>query len=339
MKTAFFGVKLWEEEYLREQIVKRDLNIAPIFITEILTPDKLPSDFTAEIVSVFVDSLVGKTVIDSFPNLKFLALRSTGFDHVDLTAARARQVVVSNVPSYGENTVAEQVFALLLSLSRKIFQAYDQIKETGSFKVENLQGFDLKGKTIGVVGTGRIGRHSIAIAKGFGMRVVAYDPLPNQNLANELGFEYLLFETLLSQSDIITIHVPYLKETHHLFGQETFAKMKKGAYLINTARGAVVQTTALVAALQSGQLGGAGLDVLEEEGVIKDELDFIAHGRAEGHDLKTILANHVLVDMPNVVITPHNAFNTREALQRILDTTLDNIVAFLAGAPVNLVKQ
>lgn len=339
MKTVFFGVKLWEEEYLREQIVKRDLSIAPIFITEILTPDKLPSDFTAEIVSVFVDSLVDKTVIDSFPNLKFLALRSTGFDHVDLIAARARRIVVSNVPSYGENTVAEQAFALLLSLSRKIFQAYDQIKETGSFKVENLQGFDLKGKTIGVVGTGRIGRHSIAIAKGFGMRVVAYDPFPNQKLTSELGFEYLLFETLLGQSDIVTIHVPYLKETHHLFNQETFAKMKKGSYLINTARGAVVQTTALVAALESGQLGGAGLDVLEEEGVIKDELDFIAHGRAEGHDLKTILANHVLIDMPNVVITPHNAFNTREALQRILDTTLDNMSAFLAGNPVNLVKQ
>src|SRR3989344_550270 len=339
MKTAFFGIKLWEKEYLCERVANRKLEIESAFITEILTPDKLPADCTAEIVSVFVDSLIDKTVIDIFPNLKFLALRSTGFDHVDLASARARQVAVSNVPSYGENTVAEQAFALLLSLSRKIFQAYDQIKETGSFKVEDLQGFDLKGKTIGVIGTGRIGRHSIWIAKGFGMSVVAYDPLPNPALASELGFEYSSFDEVLEQSDVITIHVPYLSATHHLFNQESFRKMKKGAYLINTARGAVVDTQALVAALKTGQLGGVGLDVLEEEGVIKDELDFIAHGRVEGHDLKTVIANHALIDMPNVVITPHNAFNTREALQRILDTTLDNIAAFITGQPINIVKQ
>ncbi len=338
MKTAFFGVKLWEEEYLKEKIAARQLAIEPVFVKEILTPEKLPADRTAEIVSIFVDSKIDAVVLEALPNTKMLALRSTGYDNVETNVAQAKNIVVSNVPSYGENTVAEQAFALLLCLSRKIFQAYDQIKESGNFTVENLQGFDLKGKTIGVVGTGRIGRHSIQIAKGFGMTVIGYDPFPNKQLAIELGFDYLPFDELLSQSDIVTIHVPYSKNTHHLFNANSFSRAKKGFYLINTSRGPVVETTALVTALKSGQVGGAGLDVLEEEGVIRDELDFIAHGRSEGHDLKTILANHVLIDLPNVVITPHNAFNTREALQRILDTTLDNIAAFLAQTPINLVK-
>lgn len=339
MKITFFGTKLWEQEYLQQKIAERALAVESSFVTDIVTPDKLPQDTSVEIACVFVDSVVSKPVIDVLPNLKFIPTRSTGFDHIDLATAATKNISVSNVPSYGENTVAEQAFALLLSVSRKIYLAYDQIRETGSFKFDALQGFDLKGKTIGVIGTGRIGRYSVKIAKGFDMRVVAYDLHPNQDLAKEFGFEYMSLEDVLRASDVVTIHVPYMPETHHLFNEKTFPLMKKNAVLINTSRGPVVDTQALVMALKNEQIGGAGLDVLEEEGVIKDELDFIVHGHPEGHDLKTILANHVLFDMPNVVITPHNAFNTREALQRILDTTLDNIEAFLKGSPINVVKK
>ncbi len=338
MKIVFFGTKLWEEEYLRKKIQEQNIALDAIFEKSILSKEHMPSDVNFEIACVFVDSSVSRDVITALPNLKFIPTRSTGYDHIDLAAASERSIVVSTVPSYGENTVAEQAFGLLLSISRKIYQGYDQIRETGSFSFEALQGFDLKGKTIGVVGTGRIGWHSIKIAKGFDMNVIAYDPHPNEKLATDLGFVYKSFEDVLRESDVVTLHVPYMKETHHLINTQTLGLMKKSAVIINTSRGPVIDTEALVLALKAGQLGGAGLDVLEEEGVIKDELDFIAHGHPEEHNLKTILANHILFDMPNVIITPHNAFNTREALERILDTTVENIKAYLAGAPINLAK-
>lgn len=338
MKIVFFGTKLWEEEYLRKKFQEQNIALDAIFEKSILSKEHIPSDVNFEIACVFVDSSVSRDVITALPNLKFIPTRSTGYDHIDLAAASERSIVVSTVPSYGENTVAEQAFGLLLSISRKIYQGYDQIRETGSFSFEALQGFDLKGKTIGVIGTGRIGWHSIKIAKGFDMNVIAYDPHPNEKLATDLGFVYKSLEDVLRESDVVTLHVPYMKETHHLINTQTLGLMKKSAVIINTSRGPVIDTEALVLALKAGQLGGAGLDVLEEEGVIKDELDFIAHGHPEEHNLKTILANHILFDMPNVIITPHNAFNTREALERILDTTVENIKAYLVGAPINLAK-
>lgn len=170
------------------------------------------------------------------------------------------------------------------------------------------------------------------------MNVVASDPRPDAAFAREAGFRYLPFEELLSVSDIVTLHVPYMKETHYLMNKKTFALMKKGAYLINTSRGGVVETEALVEALTSKQLQGAALDVLEEEGVVKDELDFLINGHPEEHNLKTVLADHVLMNMPNVIITPHNAFNSWGALRRILDTTIGNITSFINGKPANIVK-
>jgi len=339
MKATFFGCKLWEEEYLRAKLASAGVDIEPTFTKDLLNKDTLPEARDIELACVFVDSNVDGVVIAALPNLKYIVTRSTGFDHIDLAAAKARNIVVSSVPSYGENTVAEQAFALLLSVSRKLYRAIDQIRETGSFSFNDLQGFDLKDKTIGVVGTGRIGRHSIRIAQGFGMKVVAYDPMPNAQLEQDLKFQYLPFEELLRVSDVVTIHVPYLPQTHHLFNEAVFAKMKQGSVLINTARGQIVDTQALLVALTSGHLWGAGLDVLEEEGIEKDELNFIVHGDASGHDLKTILANHVLIDLPNVVITPHNAFNTKEALTRILDTTIEDIAGCVSGKPVNLVNS
>src|SRR3989344_264624 len=337
MKIGFFGTKPWEKEYIEK--LKGKMPGADLWFTEeILSDDHLPKETDFEAISVFVDSAVTKNVLEKFPNLKFIATRSTGYDHIDVAVAKAKGIVISSVPSYGENTVAEMAFGLLLTLSRRIYEAYDRIREKGDWSVEGLQGFDLKGKTIGVVCTGRIGKHSIAIAKGFGMNVVGFDAYPNEKLAKEFGFKYLPLDELLAVSDIVTLHVPFLPETDHLMNKERISKMKKGAILINTSRGAVVETAALVEALKSGHLGGAGLDVLEEEGVVKDEMDFLVSGKSEGHDWKTIIANHVLIDMPNVVITPHNAFNTKEAIERILDTTVDDIAGYLSGKVINQVK-
>ncbi len=335
MKIQFFELEGWEKDV----ISKANLGGEVVFVDGPLDETRLPADNSAEVISTFVDSTIGESVLAHFPNLKLIATRSTGYDHIDLSACNSRGVLVVNVPSYGEDTVAEYTFALLLSLTRKIFESYDRIRETGSFSLLGLRGVDLKGKTLGVVGTGRIGKNVIEIAKGFNLNVVAFDKFPDQAYADKMGYKYLSLDEVLSQSDILTLHVPYLPENHHLLNESAFAKMKSGAYLINTARGGLIDTTALVKGLKEGKLAGAGLDVLEEEGVIKDELNFLTSPTHPGdHDLKIVLQNHLLVDMPNVIVTPHNAFNTWEALGRILQTTLDNIQGFVAGEPKNVVK-
>ncbi len=310
-----------------------------IFVEGPLTKDHIPPQAAdAEIVSVFINSVVDKQVLDAFPKLKLIAARSTGFDHIDTEACKKRGVLAANVPSYGEHTVAEFTFALLLSLSRKIHQAYDQVRETGNFSSEGLRGFDLNGKTIGVVGAGRIGRNVVRIARGFDMRILAYDTHADEEFAKRQDFRYVPLDELFEASDIITLHVPYTNSTHHLINAQSIGRMKKGAYLINTSRGSVVETEALVRALKDGRLGGAALDVLEEEGAYQDEAAFLASGPAEPEELRTLLANHVLIDMPNVIVTPHNAYNSWEGVRRILHATSANISSFIAGRPRNIIS-
>jgi D-lactate dehydrogenase len=337
MHISFFSTKPWEKEHLEKVLGEKMPGTALSFTEEKLDAEHIPIDGSAEVISVFIDAKIDTAVLTHFPNLKLIATRSTGYDHIDLAACAARGVVVSSVPSYGENTVAEFAFALILSLSRKIHQAYSQVRETGSFSFEALQGFDLAGKTLGVIGTGRIGMHTTRMGKGFGMKVVAFDLHPDEKKATDNGFTYVDLDTLLKEADVVSLHVPETTETHHLLSAEKLALMKSTALLINTSRGGIVDTEALARALKEGKLGGAGLDVLEEEGVIRDEADFLFRGHPEGHNLKTIIANHVLIDLPNVIITPHNAFNTREALERILDTTVQNVSAFVSGTPQNVV--
>ncbi len=332
MKIAFFEIENWEAEYIKRQVESDKGQVDLFFSKEKLNKDNYPPQVDFDAISVFVGSKIDEPVLAALPNLKLITTRSTGFDHIDLAAAKAKNIKIGYVPGYGDNTVAEFVFGLILTLSRKIFEGVDRLKETGKFSYDGLRGFDLNGKTIGVVGTGRIGRFVIKIAQGFGMNVVAYDAFPNEQLAQEMNFKYAPFDELLASSDVITLHVPYLESTHHLINSQNISKIKKGALLINTSRGPVVETAALVKALNDGILGGAGLDVLEEEGVIQDERQLLLYGHPEEHDLKTVLANHVLIDMPNVIITPHNAFNTTEALQRILDTDIENIKNFLEKA-------
>jgi len=335
----FFELEPWEKEYLN----KKNSGLEAEFIDGILdenfnpNPDANPYSDT-KAISIFVDSKITDKVLDKFPHLKLITTRSTGFDHIDLDLCKKRGVQVANVPSYGEDTVAEFAFALILTLSRKIYESYDRIRETGSFSLEGMRGFDLKGKILGVIGTGRIGKNVIEIAKGFNMEIVAHDKFPDMAYAEKMNYKYLSLEDVLRLADIVTLHVPYTAENHHLINEGSLALMKSGVYLINTARGALVETDALFKALKAKVIAGAALDVLEEEGVVKDELNFLSRENIDdSHDLKTVLQNHALVDMPNVIVTPHNAFNTWEAMKRILDTTIENAVSYFNGVPKNLV--
>lgn len=333
MKIGFFELDGWEEKIIREKFADHELR----FSNEKITTQSLPTQFDFDIISTFVNSQITSDVVAKFPNLKLISTRSTGFDHIDVPACTAKGIKVSYVPGYGDNTVAEFAFGLILSLTRKMYQGIDRIKQAESFSFVGLRGIDLKGKTIAVLGTGRIGKESIKIAKGFGMNVVAYDPFPNAEAAATLGFTYLSLEDALKSADIITIHAPLNDQTKHLINKNNIKFIKRGAYLVNTARGGIVETDALVWALMDGTLAGAGLDVLEEEGDVKDEMKFLGNSEMQAERVRTMLENHALMKMSNVLITPHNAFNTQEALERILNTTMENISGFLAGTPKNLV--
>jgi D-lactate dehydrogenase len=321
MKAAFFEIKDWEVEYIKSKLP----NFALEFFPTVLDVKNLPSTRDFEIISIFTGSKIDKEILAQFPNLKMIASRTTGVDHIDQEAAKASNVLVKNVPTYGENTVAEFSFALLLSLSRKILESANRVRNKGSFTFEGLEGFDLAGKTIGVVGTGHIGQHVIKIANGFGMNVLGFDAVPNRVLETQLNFHYTDFESLLKNSDVITLHVPYLPTTHHLINMNNINLIKKGAILINTARGSIVETQSLVKALSDGILAGVGLDVLEEETELKNMKKLMMEGELDPEELRTLLNEHMLMDMENVIITPHNAFNTREAMTRILNTTVENI--------------
>ena len=334
MKIAFFELEDWEKEYMQENLGNK---FEMIFFNEPLKGAVPEEAKNADILGVFVYSRVTKEIIDALPNLKYITTFSTGFDHIDLEECKAKNIQVSNVPGYGEIAVAEQTFALLLAVSRRIVESYERVKD-GYFAPEGLTGFDLAGKTIGVVGVGSIGEQVIKIAKGFQMNVIGYKRSPDPELEQKLGFKIVDMDTLLKDSDVVTLHVPYMPETHHMISKEQFEKMKQDAVLINTARGAIVDTTALIEALQNKKLGGAGLDVLEGEPLLQEEKELMSRNFNK-EELLTVVQNHMLLNFKNVVITPHNAFNTHEALKIIMDTTKDNIIKFDSGTPQNLVGE
>jgi D-lactate dehydrogenase len=335
MRIVYFYNEEWEKEYVSKKFTQDEFN----FIKGSTKDAASIHDTEATVLSVFVNSPVGVAELDRFPNIKLIATRSTGFDHIDLAEAERRGIIVSNVPTYGEHTVAEFAMALLLALSRRITDAYGRIKTTGSFSQDDLRGFDLKGRTIGIIGTGHIGEHMIKMAKGFDMQVVAFDAYPKPELASTLGFRYVAFDELLASSDVISIHAPYNQHTHHMINMENVGKIKHGCYLINTSRGGLVETVALVKGLEEGILAGAGLDVLEEEGQMVDENMLLIAVHPNEENLRTALANHYLIKHPHVIVTAHIAFNTQEAIERILNVTIDNIGAYKNTAPINIVKK
>ncbi|MFH1655717.1 MAG: NAD(P)-dependent oxidoreductase [Candidatus Omnitrophota bacterium] len=325
----------WEAGYLKKALSETGV-IKDFKETADLLLDKIKD---SSILSSFINSNINKKIIDSLPNLRFITTRSTGFDHIDVDHAKTKGILVSNVPTYGENTVAEHTFALILSIARNLKKSHFKISE-GDFSIKELMGFDLKGKTIGVVGTGHIGLRVIKMAVGFSMKALAFDPLPNKFLEEVLGFKYVNFDTLLKESDIITLHAPHNKKTHHLINESNIGLIKKGAVLINTARGGLVDTVALTKALDKKILSGAGLDVLEGEDVILEEKQLLMRKKKDLYNpekLKLTLRNAFLLQRDNVVFTPHTAFYSKESLQRILDTTIQNILGFINGKPLNIV--
>ncbi len=335
-KVAFFELEKFglgsKREYIRQFLKGHEV----VFVDEPLTEKNADKAADCEAVAFFIYSQISETVLKKLAKAKMITTMSTGFDHIDLDVCRKKNILACNVPAYGDNTVAEHAMALLLAISRKIIPSVERTKK-GNFELEGLRGFDLKGKTMGIIGSGRIGRNVAHYAEAFGMRVIAFDKFPNEALAKECGFTYVALDQLLAESDVISMHLPESPETHHIINKDNVRKIKKGCVLINTARGGLIETEAILLGLKEGIFSACGLDVLEEEYAIKEEPQLLHETFLKTRDVKTLLATHMLLQLPNVLITPHNAFNSGEALLRILDTTIDNVNAFFAGVAKNKV--
>lgn len=330
-KIAFFELEPWEKEYVKKNIKGY---IAQFYDTP-LTLENVDKIKNIQIIGIFIYSKITKEILDKLPKLKMIATFSTGYDHIDLEECQKHNVKVCNVPVYGENTVAEHTFALILALSRKIFQSIERTKK-GSFSYDGLRGFDLKGKTIGLIGTGHISGHVARMANGFEMNILGYDINQNPELIKNFGLKYVDINTLIKESDIISLHLPLNDKTKYTINKKNISLMKPTAIIINTARGGLIETEALVKALQNNKIAGAGLDVLEEECFIKEEKELLSEEFSKTCNLHTLIENHILLQSDNVIITPHNAFNSTEALHRILDTSIENITNF-EKKPQNIV--
>ena len=317
MRVAVFSTKPYDATYL-EQANGRAHEL--VFFDARLSPEAAQLASGAEAVCPFVNDDLGAEVISDLADagVKLIALRSAGFNHVDLAAAEAAGIAVGRVPAYSPHAVAEHTVALILTLNRKTHRAYNRVRE-GNFALDGLLGFDLHGKTVSIVGTGKIGEVVARILHGFGCTLLAHDPVENP-ACTALGVRYVARDELFAASDVITLQCPLTPETHHLIGAAALAKMKRGVMLINTSRGAVVDTRALIQGLKSGAVGSVGLDVYEEEaGLFFQDLSskFIPDD---------VFAR--LLTFPNVLITGHQAFFTEEALTAIAETTIANITAF-----------
>lgn len=332
-KIAMFELESWEKKYMQDKL---GASMEIMFFDHSIQKEDLEKIRDVEGLVVFIYSSITKEVIDGLPNLKFITTMSTGFDHIDLAACKARNIVVSNVSGYGEITVAEHTFALLLALSHRIIESYERVKE-GYFSPEGLTGFDISGKTLGVIGVGSIGRHVIEIAHGFGMNILGYKRSPDPELEKQLNFKIVDMDSLLASSDIITLHVPYSPETQHMINDAAISKMKDGVVIINTSRGGLVDTKALLKYIESGKVRAAGLDVCEDEPALREEKELLSK-EFNNESLMHILEEKMLLNHRNVIITPHNAFNSHEALELILSTTVENIEGFLKNVPQNVVN-
>lgn len=330
MKLVFFEVEEWEKPIIEAAFPEAHL------VPEKLTAENASEFSEMEVASSFIYSSFNKQVLDKLPHLKMIATRSTGYDHIEMEETKRREICVVNVPEYGSITVAEHTFALIINLTRKIYQSVNQAKQL-HFDHYNLKGVDLYGKTLGIIGLGKIGSHVVRIAKGFGMNVLVTNRTHHQKLATEMGFTYVELPELLAQADVVSLHLPYNEHTRHTINAANIMQMKKGSYLINTARGGLIQTEAIMKALEENILEGVGLDVLEGENDMTEETEVLTNRFRKKEDLKTLVLNHILINHPKVLITPHNAFNSTEALMRIENTTIDNIQNYLKGTPKNCI--
>ena len=322
--VAFYDTKPYDREYFERADGAGRLRWQ--FHEFRLTSETAASVNGAQAVCVFVNDRLDAPCLQQLhqAGVRLVALRCAGFNNVDLTAAKSLGLAIVRVPAYSPHAVAEHTVALLLALNRKIHRAYNRVREH-NFSLSGLVGFDLHGKTVGVVGTGKIGRIAAQIFRGFGTEVLAFDPIPSPEWASALGVRYMDFELLLAHSDIVSLHLPLTPATRHLLNAATFARMKPGAYLLNTSRGKLVDTAALIDALKSGRLGGVALDVYEEE----EGIFFEDHS---GEILQDDELSRLLT-FPNVLITAHQAFLTHEALNEIARVTTANLLQLETGEP------
>jgi len=333
-KIAFFEIKPWEIEEIKKQFNRYNIE----FFEERLTQDNISKVKDVEIISTFIKTELSGHLLSQMPALKFISTRSTGYDHIDKEYCEANGIKVSNVPNYGANTVAEHAVSLLLAIYKRIPESSEKVR-SGYFNPEGLTGLDLMGKTIGILGTGNIGQNMAKYVIAFGAHALAYDINPDQKFADLECVKYVGLEDVWAKSDVISLHLPYCDDTHHIINRDSISKMKKGVVIINTARGGLIETDALFDAIRDGHVGGAGLDVLEEEGFLAEEIELLHTDKhSDNVDFKIALENHMLAHLPNVIITPHNAFNTAEALQRIVTITIENIKSYLSGDVKNLIK-
>ncbi len=320
MKTiSFYDTKPYDRDYMlaaagAEQLTWR-------FHEYRLTTETAATAAGSDAVCVFVNDKLDRDCLQQLAKagVSHAALRCAGFNQVDLAAAKELGIAVTRVPAYSPYAVAEHSVALLLTLNRKIHRAHNRVREF-NFSLAGLVGFDLHGKTVGIIGTGKIGRCTAQIFRGFGCNVLAHDPFPNTEWAAANQISYTKFDEVLARSDILSLHLPLTKDTHHLLNERTLAQMKPGAYLVNTSRGKLVNTTALIDVLKAGRLGGVALDVYEEEEGIFFE-DHSDRGLLEDDELSRLLS------FPNVLITSHQAFLTKEALDEIARVTVVNLHA------------
>ncbi|MFK7699258.1 2-hydroxyacid dehydrogenase [Pseudomonas caspiana] len=329
MRTLIFSSQTYDRESFLAARLPANLQLH--FQPARLTPETAALADGHEVVCAFINDDLSAPVLERLAagGTRLIALRSAGYNHVDLPTAQRLGISVVRVPAYSPHAVAEHAVALILALNRRLHRAYNRTRD-GDFSLHGLTGFDLVGKTVGIVGTGQIGATFAKIMSGFGCELLAYDPFPNPQV-QALGARYLSLDELLQQSQIISLHCPLTPQTRHLINAQSLATMQRGAMLINTGRGALVDTPALSEALKSGQLGYLGLDVYEEEALLffEDRSD---------HPLQDdVLAR--LLTFPNVIVTAHQAFLTHEALGAIAQTTLDNIHAWASGTPHNLVAS
>lgn len=326
MRVDVFSAKPHDHEFLT--LASQGTGLELRFHEARLGEDTAALARGAKVICAFVNDDLGADVIGCLVEMgvAMIALRCAGYNHVDQRAACAAGVTVARVPAYSPHAVAEHAVALILTLNRKTHRAFNRVRE-GNFALDGLMGFDMYGKVVGIVGTGLIGTVVARILSGFGCKVLAFDPQPN-DACRSLGVNYMQMDELLERSDIITLQCPLTPATHHLINAEAIAAMKRGVMLINTSRGAVVDTRAVIGGLKTGQIGALGLDVYEEEG------DLFFEDLSGSYISDDIFAR--LLTFPNVLITGHQGFFTQEALTAIATTTIANVLAFArTGVPIH----
>ena len=315
MRVAVFSTKPYDRTFLNRSNEKYEQEI--VFFEPRLYPETVSLAQGYPAICVFVNDQLDRPVLEKLAEggTKVIALRCAGFNNVDLNAAEELGMKVVRVPAYSPYAVAEHTVGLILALNRRLHKAYVRVRE-GNFSLDGLLGFDLHGRTIGVIGTGQIGTLVAKIMSGFGCELLGYDMYPNDT-CKSLGMKYTSLEELFQQSDVISLHCPLTPETHYLINKDSIAKMKHGVMLINTSRGAVIDTKAVIAGLKSGDIGALGIDVYEEEA------DYFFEDLSHRAIIDDVLAR--LLTFPNVLITGHQAFFTGEALEAIAETTLSNL--------------